>query len=126
MHNMRPNADNYKLPRPCDVFDVIAGTSTGGLIAILLGRLKLDVQTCIDVYIDLAPKIFRPKTLSRVFGKKFMNVMGSNTFSGKDLEDAIRTVLVDRGLPPDMDLLDDSSAKCHVYVDPIHIHRGRN
>jgi len=26
--------------RPCDYFDLICGTSTGGLIAIMLGRLK--------------------------------------------------------------------------------------
>jgi patatin-like phospholipase/acyl hydrolase len=28
-------------PRPCDVFDLICGTSTGGLIALLLGRLEM-------------------------------------------------------------------------------------
>ena len=28
-------------PRPCDVFDIICGTSTGGLIAIMLGRLAM-------------------------------------------------------------------------------------
>jgi len=27
--------------RPCNVFDLICGTSTGGLIAILLGRLQM-------------------------------------------------------------------------------------
>ena len=27
-------------PRPCDLFDLICGTSTGGLIAIVLGRLE--------------------------------------------------------------------------------------
>ena len=27
--------------RPCDVFDLICGTSTGGLIAIMLGRLQM-------------------------------------------------------------------------------------
>jgi patatin-like phospholipase/acyl hydrolase len=27
--------------RPCDVFDLICGTSTGGLIAIMLGRLAM-------------------------------------------------------------------------------------
>jgi len=39
MYLIEPNDDYYKLPKPCDVFDVFAGTSTGGLIAILLGRL---------------------------------------------------------------------------------------
>jgi patatin-like phospholipase/acyl hydrolase len=27
--------------RPCEVFDLICGTSTGGLIALLLGRLEM-------------------------------------------------------------------------------------
>lgn len=34
--------------RPCDYFDFICGTSTGGLIAILLGRLRFTVQEAID------------------------------------------------------------------------------
>jgi len=28
-------------PRPCEVFDLICGTSTGGLIALMLGRLEM-------------------------------------------------------------------------------------
>lgn len=39
-----------KTLRPYQVFDLICGTSTGGLIAILLGRLGLDCATAIDVY----------------------------------------------------------------------------
>ncbi|KAG6914651.1 hypothetical protein DXG01_016109 [Tephrocybe rancida] len=39
--------------RPCDVFDLICGTSTGGLIAVLLGRLGLDCATAIEVYKEL-------------------------------------------------------------------------
>jgi patatin-like phospholipase/acyl hydrolase len=27
--------------RPCDIFDLICGTSTGGLIALMLGRLEM-------------------------------------------------------------------------------------
>jgi hypothetical protein len=35
---------------PCQVFDLICGTSIGGLISILLGRLGLDCQTALEVY----------------------------------------------------------------------------
>ena len=36
-----------KIPRPCDVFDVIAGIGTGGWLAILLGRFKMDITACL-------------------------------------------------------------------------------
>jgi len=29
------------VPKPCEVFDMICGTSTGGLIALMLGRLEM-------------------------------------------------------------------------------------
>jgi len=35
-----PNASVSEI-RPCEVFDLICGTSTGGLIAIMLGRLEM-------------------------------------------------------------------------------------
>jgi len=45
-------------PKPCDYFDMIGGTSTGGLIAIMLGRLGMDVNECIKAYKAISPKIF--------------------------------------------------------------------
>jgi len=31
----------FPLPLPCDYFDLICGTSIGGLIALMLGRLRM-------------------------------------------------------------------------------------
>lgn len=36
----KPTPDG-KPPLPCEIFDLICGTSTGGLIAIMLGRLRM-------------------------------------------------------------------------------------
>ncbi|TFK69784.1 FabD/lysophospholipase-like protein [Pluteus cervinus] len=43
---------------PYQVFDLICGTSCGALIAILLGRLRLDCATAYAVYLRLAPALF--------------------------------------------------------------------
>ncbi|PVH67903.1 hypothetical protein DL98DRAFT_442468 [Cadophora sp. DSE1049] len=51
--------------KPCEVFDLIGGTSTGGLIAIMLGRLEMDVDECIKAYTKLAEAVF-PQKKSRL------------------------------------------------------------
>lgn len=42
------NGVPHKKPRPCDVFDTIAGIGAGGWLAILLGRLHMDITTCLS------------------------------------------------------------------------------
>jgi len=38
--NQNPDAPEIS-PHPCEFFDLICGTSTGGLIALMLGRLRM-------------------------------------------------------------------------------------
>lgn len=40
MDAIRRKSGNLK-PMPCEYFDLVGGTSTGGLIAIMLGRLGM-------------------------------------------------------------------------------------
>ena len=48
--------------KPCDYVDMIGGTSTGGLIAIMLGRLRVTVDECIDAYTELSDRVFEKKS----------------------------------------------------------------
>ncbi|KAL6720907.1 hypothetical protein ACLMJK_000006 [Lecanora helva] len=47
------NGEPHKKPRPCDVFDTIAGIGTGGWLAILLGRFRMDITTCLAEWYKL-------------------------------------------------------------------------
>ncbi|KAI4251291.1 MAG: hypothetical protein LQ352_004938 [Teloschistes flavicans] len=44
--------------RPCHYFDYIGGSSTGGLIAIMLGRLRMTVDECLEAYQRLSATVF--------------------------------------------------------------------
>jgi hypothetical protein len=73
-----------EIPKPCDYFDLIAGTGTGGLIAIMLGRLRLDVETCMDVYVKMTKRVFETdKTIAGIPYKQTL-------FKASKLEEAIR------------------------------------
>ncbi|KAF2094138.1 FabD/lysophospholipase-like protein [Rhizodiscina lignyota] len=55
---------------PCDYFNYIVGTSTGGLIAIMLGRLKMRIDECKDAYRQLSNDIFsRPRNFHRLMAR---------------------------------------------------------
>ena len=73
-----------EIPKPCDYFDLIAGTGTGGLIAIMLGRLRLDIETCMDVYVRMTRKVFlTDKTIAGIPYK-------TTLFKASKLEEAIK------------------------------------
>lgn len=73
-----------QIPKPCDHFDLIVGTGTGGLIALMLGRLRLDLETCKNIYPRMTKYVFETdKTLAGI-------PFRSTLFKASRLEDAIR------------------------------------
>ena len=85
--------DNTDALKPCNYFDLICGTSTGGLLAIMLGRLRMDVVDCKRAYRDLSSSIFQKKVW--VFpGKTYWDAYrGKPWYSGENLELAIKSIL---------------------------------
>lgn len=71
-------------PRPCDYFDLIAGTGTGGLIAIMLGRLRMSIVDCMRVYVEMTRRVF--ETDKTIAGIPYRSTL----FKASKLEDAIR------------------------------------
>jgi patatin-like phospholipase/acyl hydrolase len=96
--------------RPCDVFDLIGGTSTGGLIAIMLGRLEMDIQHCLQIYRSLMGIIFEPKHWIRVSWTGQI----ISKYDSEKLANEIRKVLFDMDLPSDALLNDGQERRCRV------------
>lgn len=76
----------HEIPKPCEHFDLIVGTGTGGLIAIMLGRLRLDLDTCKEVYVRMTRRVF--ETNKTFLGMPYKGTM----FKASKLEEAIREV----------------------------------
>lgn len=100
-------------PRPCDHFDMICGTSTGGLIAIMLGRLQMSVRECIVEYQKLSTSVFT-KCQHRVnIWKRELQ----GRFDHKALEAGIKDLLRRRGLDEDELLKEpNGNPRCKTWV----------
>jgi hypothetical protein len=79
----------HKDVEPHDIFDLVAGTSTGGLIAIMLGKLGMTVEQCIKAYYSLSATIFGKKHLrARVTGG-----LAPAKYSGSRMRDCVRNLI---------------------------------
>jgi hypothetical protein len=72
-----------EIPKPADHFDLIVGTGTGGLIALMLGRLRLDLETCKELYVRLTRMVF--ETDKTIAGIPYRSTL----FKASKLEEAI-------------------------------------
>ena len=53
----KQHSDPPRKPKPCEVFDTIAGIGAGGWLAILLGRFRMDITTCLSEWYKITRRI---------------------------------------------------------------------
>lgn len=97
------------VPRPADYFELAAGTSTGGIIGIMLFRLCMTVEDTITQYYKIGEDVFSPKVYGWNIGKVLpvkmasfinnsKNVVQDNRFDDVSLKNAIDDVVAEFGL----------------------------
>jgi patatin-like phospholipase/acyl hydrolase len=110
------SGDKDQSLRPCDVFDLIVGTSTGGLIAVMLGQLRMTVDECIQCYEAVGERVFgKPPSFGPV-GKLLKGATSSALYSIEKLQDEIKNIVEGRGLLIDAPFEGDGEPNCKVYV----------
>ena len=82
-----------EIPKPCDHFDLIVGTGTGGLVALMLGRLRLDLETCKELYVRLTRMVF--ETDKTIAGIPYRSTLFKATKLEEAIKDAVREHTVD-------------------------------
>ncbi|KAG5654010.1 hypothetical protein H0H81_008319 [Sphagnurus paluster] len=106
MSKVSPNNPDLK---PCQYFDMIVGTSTGGLIAIMLGRLQMTVSECIEAYNTLSSSIFSEKATT-----KFTN---GYWYKADNFEKAAKALIKKKTGDENALMRDpDPNNKCKVFV----------
>lgn len=109
METINPNAP----PKPCEYFDMIGGTSTGGLIAIMLGRLEMNIDDCINAYVALFDRVFRKK-----HHRLKINGQIQGRFDTEALQESIREIA-----GPDTLLKGAENQQCKVLVlQKLHLY----
>lgn len=86
-----------QIPKPCDHFDLIVGTGTGGLIALMLGRLRLDLEQCKELYVRMTRMVF--ETDKTIAGIPYRSTLFKASMLEQAIKEAVRehTVFDDEG-----------------------------
>ncbi|KAJ7109046.1 acyl transferase/acyl hydrolase/lysophospholipase [Mycena crocata] len=113
MHRIKIEGGMKEPPLPCEYFDLIGGTSTGGIIAIMLGRLRMSIEQAIECYDALSREVFRRS--------KFL---GDGKYSATTLETVIKKIVKERTGDSETSLLDDGAlgGQCKIFVCAMSAH----
>ncbi|KAL1707201.1 acyl transferase/acyl hydrolase/lysophospholipase [Schizophyllum commune] len=88
---------------PCQYFDVIAGSGTGGLIALLLGRLRLSMDDALECY-------------KRIVERVFLRTKAGGGFKVKSLEEVLKEISNRFGDGDETQMIGERGPRCKTFV----------
>ncbi|KAF8176817.1 hypothetical protein K438DRAFT_1681728 [Mycena galopus ATCC 62051] len=96
------------VPRPCEYFDLIGGTSTGGLMALMLGRLRMTVEEAKKAYGELSKEVF----------SDIKSQGGEGRFKASKLEKAVKRIVTAHSVSkdPEEQMEDTRNNACKTFV----------
>ncbi|KAH8744644.1 phospholipase [Hyaloscypha finlandica] len=103
-------------PLPCDIFDLIVGTSTGGLIAIMLGRLHMSIDECLQQYKKTGKSVFGKPVSQNNLSKILKKATRGAIYDIEILQEEVRLLLESRGENRDQLFREDGDVRCKVEV----------
>ncbi|KAJ4302742.1 hypothetical protein N0V90_001632 [Kalmusia sp. IMI 367209] len=108
---------------PYQIFNMIGGVSLGGVLALMLIRLRMRVHTAREAYKLIAREVFPNK-------RDFFTSSNPNglpiTHDGRAVEDAIRSIISQETQHPDEILYDEREDSADVFVVATKIDIGTN
>ncbi|KAJ7448116.1 FabD lysophospholipase-like protein [Mycena latifolia] len=99
MYQLQTTLGSDTTPAPCNYFEVIGGSGTGGIIALMLGRLRMSIAGSISAYENLWPKSKSGST---------------KQFKASQLEAALRQIFREEKMR------DVSPHSCKIFVCAMH------
>ncbi|KAL8305804.1 hypothetical protein RB597_003500 [Gaeumannomyces tritici] len=105
-----------EIPKPADHFDLIVGTGTGGLIALMLGRLRLDLETCKELYVRLTRMVF--ETDKTILGIPTRSTLFKASMLELAIKEAVREHTIDEA-----EGNDGSESPATSNINPSHRNR---
>ncbi|KAG6872178.1 hypothetical protein C0995_012312, partial [Termitomyces sp. Mi166 len=115
MHRLKYLENTPSVPKPCDYFDIIGGVGTGGIIALMLGRLCMPIDLAIEKYVNFSKKVYSD---IKIFS------MGSERFKASTFVSEMEDILRSAGLPVDI-LMQEEKPSCKRSYE-VRANQGYN
>jgi predicted acylesterase/phospholipase RssA len=95
--------------KPCDYFDLICGTSSGGIVALMLARLEMTIGEALDAFQKFATDVFEKDEVLDAY-------LDGGNYELERLEEAVDQMLEGRDLlmkPTEQELKSRVSSSHH-------------